>query len=162
MAIINIKNAQPYRTHVEALNALFGCTYKQYIPAKKEISKNQWVVFFNLAEADANGVWKPSKKNVNWLNIPGKKDKAFVQIELNKQGDEYFENVNPPRYNAVFMWRKGSNGKYAYHFYGIFKRTCYNEAIGLNIYEQTYDKLNTDKWQCKSCGKKPAPRKGKK
>ena len=163
MAIISIKNAKPYSTHAKALNDVFGFDYKQHVKASKAISKTQWVVFFNLAEEDANGVWKPPRKNVNWLNIPAKDGSAFAQIELNKKDDSYFENVNPVYNNAVFMWRKGKNNKYAYYFYGIFKRTCVNEEIGLSIYERSAIKLNTDEWKPKKpVRKKSAIRKIKK
>jgi len=152
MAVITVNTARKYKTHAEALNNIFGFNYRQYIKASIKIGKDKCVAFFNLAEEDSHGIWKPPRKSVNWLNIPAKDGSAFIQLELNKKDNAFF-NVKVPKQNAIFMWRNGKQG-YGYYFYGIFSWEPINKKIGAGIYTRISNKLNPIQWQQPIKGKK--------
>jgi len=146
MAFITVKNAKPYKRISDAMKDIFGIN----MPSRKasmKIYDTKWVCFFNLAEEDTKWVWKLPRKNINWLNIQSKDGSSFLQVELNKKDDSYFENVKPPPENAIFMYRKDKQGQYHYFFHGIFKRTCFDKAAGMCVYERIKIRLDTDEWQ---------------
>jgi hypothetical protein len=153
MDFLSIDDNTPFNTHAEILNKVFQKKTQKGTPPKLalrggyEIKKNKWAAFFCLAEQWDKGGWYSPKKNNKWLNIPDGNEKAFTQVELNKINDEYFQNNFPKKDIAVFMYRKGTDGKYAYYFYGIFERFDVHKNLGVCIFMRTSTILEYSKWK---------------
>ncbi|MDR1908817.1 MAG: hypothetical protein LBQ35_02755 [Spirochaetaceae bacterium] len=130
------------------LNKVFHKSYKIALRGGYDIQPGKRVCFFCLAEKRPGGGWQsPEIKEDNpWLNIPDPDEKAFTQIQLNKTDDSFPKLDYANTDFAIFMLKKGATGRYAYHFYGVFKLAPANKNTGVWIYQRTSALLDIDQW----------------
>ncbi|MDR1430075.1 MAG: hypothetical protein LBI85_07265 [Spirochaetaceae bacterium] len=128
---VNYRTRGGWNTIAEVLNSVFGKktkkgkNYNRVRQSKWKINNNRFAVFLYLAKAVEGGGWTPPYKNVDWLNIPDRNNKAFTMIELDKQheGDACGGKPVPAEEWAVFVHDDKVPEKKTYRFYGVFKCT---------------------------------------